>query len=95
VDAWGKKGECKCKTILDLRKVRRDGEEEQSDVSKATGTDKIIKHEVIHDDKIEPPEVLKDEEPERKRARGMTLEEYEAALDGVGSFFDQIEIPGS
>ncbi|KAH8105877.1 hypothetical protein BXZ70DRAFT_917193 [Cristinia sonorae] len=79
VDGWGKKGEVKCSTILALRgENKREGEEDH------------IANNVV---KVEAEDVKVDEDKIAVRSapmktRGMTLEEYEAALDAEDDFDD-------
>jgi len=65
VDGWGKRGEVPCERILSLRK-RGDGE----------GSEAGVKGDVnaAHSNGI-------DGVPSSKKARTLTLEDYEAALD--------------
>lgn len=47
-----------------------------------TSADEIVKIERVHNDKIEDDPIHhEDEEPDHKRTKGLSLEEYEAALD--------------
>ncbi|KAG6873771.1 hypothetical protein C0995_011590 [Termitomyces sp. Mi166 len=67
VDRWGARSEVKCSTILDLRK-----KVSESATEHVANTDNIIqvKHKVANDNP-----------PDRKKAKLLSLEEYEAALD--------------
>ncbi|KAH9951615.1 hypothetical protein B0H21DRAFT_716738 [Amylocystis lapponica] len=91
VDGWGKKAELRCNAILALRKARAKNEEDVAEA--ARGVDDIVK--------IEPPAAENDltagepeqsgSQPERKRPRVMTVEEYEAALD-ADTTFDNVDL---
>lgn len=61
---WGKKGEVKCQTILNLRKKG----------SGVASVSNIKSEEVVKTEDLP-------EEPDSKKPRLLTLEEYEAALD--------------
>lgn len=91
VGGWGKRGEVRCEKILALRRkmplpeagaaVMQVKEETPSSV------DEIVKIERVHNDKIdEDPIHHGDEEPDRKKTKGLSLEEYEAALDADDTF---------
>ncbi|TCD69650.1 hypothetical protein EIP91_006667 [Steccherinum ochraceum] len=89
VDGWGKRSELKCSTILGLRKKVEDKAAEsglqEADGGEGRQVDKIVKVDAVpEDDKTEGEA----EEPDHKKARGMTLEEYEAALDADDTFND-------
>lgn len=71
VDQWGKRSEVKCSTILDLRK--KNAEPPQY----VTSTEGIVKHE----EQSHEPQNEEDLPPDRKKMKGLSLEEYEAALD--------------
>lgn len=83
VSGWGKRGEVKCSTILGLKKVV-DKTEKGGGEEEIRGTDKIVKLQSMDDE----DKVAEAEEPDRKKARGMTLEEYETALDADDTFND-------
>ena len=93
VDGWGKRGEVKCSVILELRKKVDEGDAGKGGGDgESVGTDKIVKVDVADgEDKMEngsSQTATEEQEPERKKARGMTLEEYEAALDADETFND-------
>jgi len=75
VNGWGERAEVKCETILGLRK-------KSSTVEPAGKVDAVVKSEPIQQEDSEPPQ---------KKARGLTFEEYEAALDQDPTF-DEIEL---
>ncbi|KAG2156137.1 hypothetical protein DEU56DRAFT_765719 [Suillus clintonianus] len=89
VDGWGKRGEVRCERILSLRK------KDKTTVAETSATGGVVK--------LEPNRDLKADEgaggiqsgtlegPEHKKARTMTLEEYEAALDQDDTF-DDVEL---
>ncbi|THH32881.1 hypothetical protein EUX98_g1289 [Antrodiella citrinella] len=89
VDGWGKKNEVKCSKILGLRK-KVEGPTMEGPTMDGDGdvvdTDKIVQMQTADEefDKM----ANEAEEPEPKKARGMTLEEYEAALDADDAFND-------
>ncbi|KAG1755615.1 hypothetical protein EDB19DRAFT_1955866 [Suillus lakei] len=86
VDEWGKRGEVRCERILSLRKKDR------STVAETTAKGEVVKLQVNHDLKAAEGagEIQSgpSEGPEHKKARTMTLEEYEAALDQDDTFDD-------
>lgn len=70
VDQWGARSEVNCSTILDLRK------KDVGSTQCVPNPEDIIKHEdVAEEDEAEAPT------PARKKAKPLSLEEYEAALD--------------
>ncbi|KAG1752714.1 uncharacterized protein EDB91DRAFT_1234689 [Suillus paluster] len=89
VDGWGKRGEVRCERILSLRKKDR------SAIAETTAKGEVVKLEVNGD--LRAAEVAggtqsgTSEGPEHKKARTMTLEEYEAALD-QDTTFDDVEL---
>ncbi|KZP32973.1 hypothetical protein FIBSPDRAFT_722131 [Athelia psychrophila] len=97
VEGWGGRGEVRCDKILALRKHPNPTsiKEESEEPSKpsAPQTQEEQGNTFV---KVEPGDPLQelgklstdDGEPERKKARGMSLEEYEAALDQDHSFDD-------
>jgi hypothetical protein len=85
VDGWGGRGEVTCRKILELRKK---GGMVQ-DVKKETA-DGLVKFENV-DESEQVKTVGSDDEPDTKKAKGMSLEEYEAALDQDPTF-DGIDI---
>jgi hypothetical protein len=86
VDGWGKRGEVRCEQILSLRKKDR------STAAETAVKGEVVKLEVNHDSRAaEGPGGIQSstsEGPEQKKARTMTLEEYEAALDQDDTFDD-------
>ncbi|KAG1833346.1 hypothetical protein EV424DRAFT_1617649 [Suillus variegatus] len=86
VDGWGKRGEVRCEQILSLRKKDR------STVAETAVKGDVVKLEVNQDSR--PTQGAggiqsgTSEGPEHKKARTMTLEEYEAALDQDDTFHD-------
>ncbi|KAG2348986.1 hypothetical protein BDR05DRAFT_1028076 [Suillus weaverae] len=86
VDGWGKRGEVRCEQILSLRKKDR------GTVAETPVKGEVVKLEVNHDPgAAEGPSGIQSgmsEVPEHKKARTMTLEEYEAALDQDDTFDD-------
>lgn len=86
VDGWGKRGEVRCEQILSLRKKDR------STVAETAVKGDVVKLEANHDSR--PAQGAggiqsgTSEGPEHKKARTMTLEEYEAALDQDDTFDD-------
>lgn len=101
VGGWGKKGQVKCEKILSLRKQKHP-ESPQQDVRpqptttkeeapQACGADEMIvpvkiERLDVDNDKIEDTASHGDEEPDRKKIKGMSWEEYEAALDADDTF---------
>ncbi|KAG2077339.1 hypothetical protein BDR04DRAFT_1065949 [Suillus decipiens] len=84
VDGWGKRGEVRCDQILSLRKKDR------STVAETAVKGEVVKLEVNHGSSAAegPIQPGTSEGPEHKKARTMTLEEYEAALDQDNTFDD-------
>lgn len=86
VDGWGKRGEVRCEQILSLRKKDR------STIAETAMKDEVVKLDVDHNSRAaEGPVGTQSgtsEGPEHKKARTMTLEEYEAALDQDDTFDD-------
>ncbi|KAJ6485137.1 hypothetical protein C8R47DRAFT_1130904 [Mycena vitilis] len=78
VKGWGERAEVKCETILALRK-KISVIEPAGNVGEVVMTD----HATIQQEE--------DPEPPQKKARGLTLEEYEVALD-QDSTFDDIDL---
>lgn len=89
VDGWGGRGEVRCATILALRRtgVKEERPEERGG-AEAGSAKPLVKIEQLEGDSAGPSvdasRIM--EEPESKRPRAMTLEEYEAALDADDSF---------
>jgi hypothetical protein len=84
VDGWGGRGDVRCETILALRK-KGVGNEKSREVQ---DVDRVVKFEKVDN---KDSTVKETEEPESKKSRGMTLEEYEAALD-LDTSFDDIDL---
>lgn len=86
VDGWGKRGEVRCDQILSLRK------KDKSTVAETAVKGEVVKLKVNRDSSTaEGPGGIQSgtsEGPEDKKARTMTLEEYEAALDQDNTFDD-------
>lgn len=103
VDGWGGRGEVRCDKILALRKkgVQVPVEMKHSEASEsvhvggggqsisATSILKIENAYQTGSDETDNP--LEQEEPDRKKSRGLSLEEYEAALDHDTSF-DEVDL---
>jgi hypothetical protein len=88
VDGWGKRGEVRCKRILSLRKKDR------SAISVVTAKGEVVKLEGGGDfglAEVGRTQSSTLEARENKKARTMTLEEYEAALD-QDTTFDGVEL---
>ncbi|KAF9008995.1 hypothetical protein BDQ17DRAFT_1398107 [Cyathus striatus] len=81
VDGWGEKSEVNCDTILNLRKV----------INQARLEAELEEAPLVKEDKTEQTEVMDDSEPNNKKSRTMTLEEYEAALD-EDTTFDNVNL---
>lgn len=81
-DGWGQRSEVRCDAILALRKPASSGVSDTA--AKSEAVDAIVKFEDA--DKVGVDD--EDTSPERKKPRGMTLEEYEAALDEDTTFDD-------
>ena len=101
VDGWGKRAEVKCSTILALRKKVDDGGKKSGGDNGSVEADKIVKIQTTEgdEDDKEPHDTSQGtEEPSQKKSRGMTLEEYEAALDADDTFDDldlsMVDVPG-
>lgn len=101
MDGWGKRAEVKCSTILALGKKVEDGGKKSGGDNGSVETDKIIKIQTTEgdEDDKEPHDTSQGtEEPCQKKSRGMTLEEYEAALDADNTFDDldlsMVDVPG-
>lgn len=96
VEGWGGRGELRCDKILGLRRKTLPGEIKQEDESLQIhkGGDKdargdenkpFVKVENANSSHV------RGEEPDRKKPRGLSLEEYEAALD-QDTTFDGIDL---
>ncbi|OAX44571.1 hypothetical protein K503DRAFT_825731 [Rhizopogon vinicolor AM-OR11-026] len=88
VDGWGKRGEVRCEQILSLRKTDR------STMSAVTAKGTVVKLESNSDfwqGEAGGTQSSTAEEREHKKARTMTLEEYEATLDQDNTF-DDVEL---
>jgi len=88
VDGWGKRGEVRCEQILSLRKMDR------STMSAVTAKGTVVKLESNSDfwqGEASGTQSSTAEEREHKKARTMTLEEYEATLDQDNTF-DDVEL---
>lgn len=97
VDGWGKRSEVNCSTVLGLRKVD-DGENKEGD-GENSSPDKAVKIQSMNgaeDKTADDYQTTEVKGPDRKKARGMTLEEYEAALDVDNTFndLDLGDLPG-
>jgi hypothetical protein len=82
VDGWGKKSEVRCETILGLRKEERNVNGVDLAGKESDGVDGVVKFD--NNDKT----TERVNEPERKKARVLSLEEYEAVLDQDSTFND-------
>lgn len=80
VDGWGQRSDVHCSTILALRKKKGDAITDEGDGR----IQPVIQHETPGESSV-----INDEgEPQRKKIKGLTLEEYEAALDEDTTFDD-------
>ena len=84
VSGWGGRGEVRCSKILGLR--RKEGPA-QSEANKVEVPVKIEEDGNV-DAAAEAVKEDGDSEPEAKRSRTMTLEEYEAMLDADDTYAD-------
>ncbi|KAH7921823.1 hypothetical protein BV22DRAFT_1071622 [Leucogyrophana mollusca] len=86
VDGWGARGEVRCDRILSLR-TKGKGRRERSDAGSTKDVVKLEESSLVDDDmpSQRPPQDITGE-PEQKKQRNITLEEYEAALDGDSYF---------
>lgn len=86
VDGWGKRSEVRCETILGLRNKGHDmkGGGIVGKEGGAGGVEGAVKFE--NNDGGRPAENIEENEPERKKARVLSLEEYEAILDQDSTF---------
>ncbi|GLB33886.1 hypothetical protein LshimejAT787_0107700 [Lyophyllum shimeji] len=82
VDRWGARSEVHCSEILDLRK------KDAAPAQHVTKAEDIIKHEDAAEVKEEQTDGLT---PARKKAKPLSLEEYEAALDD-GFNYDDVDL---
>ena len=81
VNEWGKRSEVYCSKILDLRKKYR-----------TTGQHSVLAPEV--DRRLEVSyKSTEMSEPQQKKIKSLTVEEYEALLDSQDPTFDNIELP--
>jgi len=83
VNEWGKRSQVSCKTVLDLRK-REPIDPQQSDIS-------IEAQKPTINNESEGVLGSQEVEPVQKKARLLTLEEYEAALDQDHTF-DNVDL---
>lgn len=104
VEEWGGRGELRCDKILALRrKIGKQGAGSDQEVtngeSEAT-SQTFVKVENVEGAASSSAEIEgKEDEPDTKRTRGLSLEEYEAALDQDMSLYDvdldfNKEVPG-
>ena len=85
VEGWGGRGELRCDKILVLRRKAIPGEitPKTAEVCAEGSTEGFVNAD---EPGFRPPE--KSEAPERKKPRGLPLEEYEATLDQDTTFND-------
>jgi hypothetical protein len=92
VEGWGGRGELRCDKILSLRREAIPGEIKQDVMSVGEAeesTISFVKVENADEPALGAPETSDEHEaPERKKPRGLSLEEYEAALDQDTTFND-------
>ncbi|KAI0940000.1 hypothetical protein AcV5_001224 [Taiwanofungus camphoratus] len=93
VDGWGKHGEVRCSTILSLRKL---GAKIEVGAVEGTGApvESIVKVESADGDVVVGQQAVfepQKTEPNQKKRRGMTFEEYEATFD-EDITFDNIDV---
>ena len=92
VEGWGGRGEVRCDKVLALRKKQKISipNAEEAVASAPPDREDIINIfvKVEQADSLQEPRSSEDDEPDRKKARGLSLEEYEAALDQDNSFDD-------
>jgi hypothetical protein len=89
VEKWGGRGEVRCDVILSLRKkgVQGDTQTAIGHPGVAGVLEDVIRTERF--DKAEQQKITKEAgEPDYKKPHGLSLEEYEAALDGDTTFDD-------
>ncbi|KAL5527335.1 hypothetical protein ACEPAG_6126 [Sanghuangporus baumii] len=92
VGGWGQRAEIRCANILGLRKTRTDDSTDSKDQRPSPKIEKAGE-----DDKLMAPDmteysagVSNTGEPPTKKSKGMTIEEYEAALDASTDFDELI-----
>ncbi|KAF8165272.1 hypothetical protein B0H34DRAFT_793681 [Crassisporium funariophilum] len=78
VNEWGKRSEFHCKTILGLRKESPEFQQEVDPAKSQTPK--------VNNDGAGASAACLDSGPQRKKIRGLTLEDYEAALDRDTTF---------
>lgn len=93
VERWGGRGEVRCDKILVLRKKQQPStsnakQQTEAIISQGRADNHNIFVEVEHRDFRQELRSMEDDEPKRKKTRGLSLEEYEAALDQDSSFDD-------
>lgn len=97
VEGWGGRGELRCDKILALRRRAVPGEIKRGEHPEASesvqvgekGQSAVRKIENAHQSgSIKVDNSVEQEEPDRKKPRGLSLEEYEAALDQDTTFHD-------
>ncbi|EJD01102.1 uncharacterized protein FOMMEDRAFT_90098 [Fomitiporia mediterranea MF3/22] len=89
VGGWGQRAEIRCSNVLGLRKVRDKASSDMNGKSGGNGEKRFVAYEAPgQDDNTGGTEDK--EEPPPKKAKDMTVEEYEAALDASGDFDDLI-----
>ncbi|KAF7964588.1 hypothetical protein HWV62_5383, partial [Athelia sp. TMB] len=93
VEGWGGRGEVRCDKVLALRKKHKTSVGNVKEDAVATEP-QDCQHNLKIFVKVERANSLQelhnseDDEPDRKKARGLSLEDYEAALDQDTSFDD-------
>ncbi|KAL5530672.1 GLN1 [Sanghuangporus sanghuang] len=92
VGGWGQRAEIRCANILGLRKTKSNDSKDSSDQRPSPKIEKVGE-----DDKLIAPDATEHGatssntgEPPTKKAKGMTIEEYEAALDASTDFDELI-----
>jgi len=90
VEGWGGRGELRCDKILALRRKDMPGEIKQETVGEAEESTKVfVKVENAGELGLGTPDISdRQESPDRKKPRSLSLEEYEAALDQDTTFND-------
>jgi len=95
VEGWGGRGELRCDKILALRRKATPGEIKPGAMpidGEGQSSTPVLRVENAHETGVDRADnFAEQEEPDRKKLRGLSLEEYEAALD-QDTTFDEVDL---